>query len=206
MTLLPRATSALLAAGALLASAASCDRGTAAGAAESLPATYGSVPPFSLVERSGKTVTLDDLRGRVWIADFVFTRCAGPCPRMTGAMARLAAEIDSKDARFVSISVDPEHDSPAVLAAYAASYGADPERWIFLTGDPGAVSSLCRDGFKLGYAAAPADAAPPGAAFDVAHSTRFVLVDRDARIAGYFDAEDEGALERLRRAAEALLR
>lgn len=175
-----------------------CDRGAP-------EATLGAVPPFSLTERSGRRVTLDDLAGRVWIADFIFTRCGGPCPRMTGSMARLASEFaSSSDVRFVSFSVDPENDTPAVLDAYAKSYGADPERWLFLTGDPDAIRTLCHDGFRLGFAAAPPGEAAPGA--EVAHSTRFVVVGRDGRIAGYYDDEDADSMRRLRETVADLLR
>lgn len=167
----------------------------------------GPVPPFSLTERGGRTVTLDDLSGRVWIANFIFTRCGGPCPRTTAAMASLANDLRGEgtdDLRFVSISVDPEYDTPAVLDAYAKSYGADPERWLFLTGDAAAIRSLCHDGFRLGFAAAPPGEAVPGA--EVAHSTRFVAVGRDGRIAGYFDGEDADSMRRLRETALDLLR
>ncbi len=161
------------------------------------------VPDFSLVERSGRTISLADLRGRVWIANFIFTRCTGPCPRTTASMARLASEIRSPDVRFVSVTVDPAHDTKEVLSAYAASYGADSERWLFLTGTEEDIVALCRDGFRLGVAAAPPGEAAPGA--EVAHSTRFAVVDRDGTIRGYFDDEDEESMLRLRETVAGLL-
>src|SRR4051812_17894802 len=98
------------------------------------------VGSFSLTERSGKTVTDQDLRGKVWVASFVFTRCLGPCPAVTGTVKELAADLkDLPDVRFVTFTVDPSRDNPGELQKYAAKYGADPERWLFLTGPEPAV-------------------------------------------------------------------
>ncbi len=108
------------------------------------------VPSFALIERSGKEITLKDLGGRVWVADFIWTRCPDVCPLMSGLMARLQTEFaDEPKFRLVSISVDPEYDTPAVLARYAARYRADADRWLFLTGDKEAIYSLVREGFQL---------------------------------------------------------
>ncbi|MFQ5839362.1 MAG: SCO family protein [Candidatus Methylomirabilales bacterium] len=108
------------------------------------------VPAFGLLERSGKEVTLADLRGKVWITDFVWTRCPDACPLMSAMMARFQADFaDAPDLRLISISVDPEYDTPAVLTRYAAVYGADPDRWLFLTGDKETIYHLVQEGFKL---------------------------------------------------------
>src|SRR6476661_7088736 len=96
-----------------------------------------SAPEFALTERSGKTVTRDDLKGKVWVASFVFVRCPGPCPQVTATMARLQKELDlanHADLRLVTFTVDPGRDNPKELAEYANRYQADPERWLFLTG------------------------------------------------------------------------
>lgn len=113
-------------------------------------ANIARVPPFTLTERSGKEIALADLRGLVWIADFIWTRCPDACPLMSGVMARLQSEFAGEpEFRLVSISVDPQYDTPAVLTRYAARYGADLDRWLFLTGDKETVYRLVRDGFKL---------------------------------------------------------
>lgn len=108
------------------------------------------IPSFDLTERSGRQVTRADLRGKVWIADFIWTRCPDACPVMSAQMAKLQADFaDEPDLRLVSISVDPEYDTPTTLTRYAAAYGADPDRWLFLTGDKETIYRLVREGFKL---------------------------------------------------------
>ncbi|MFQ5656795.1 MAG: SCO family protein [Candidatus Methylomirabilales bacterium] len=108
------------------------------------------LPAFTLIERSGRKVTLAHLAGKVWIADFVWTRCPDACPLMSAMMARLQEEFaDEPDLWLVSISVDPEFDTPAVLDSYAAKFRADPDRWLFLTGEKGTIYRLIREGFKL---------------------------------------------------------
>jgi cytochrome oxidase Cu insertion factor (SCO1/SenC/PrrC family) len=118
-------------------------------AAESLP-PLGAVPEFSLVERSGRPATLADLRNRVWVADFVYTTCTDTCPLQTARMAALQAEFAAEpDFRLVSISVDPDRDTVAVLRKYADRFAADRDRWLFLTGSQATIYALVRDGFKL---------------------------------------------------------
>jgi cytochrome oxidase Cu insertion factor (SCO1/SenC/PrrC family) len=142
------------------------------------------VPDFSLTERTGKTITREDLKGKVWVASFVFTRCSGPCPAVTATVARLQAELaDEPNVRFVTFTVDPERDDPAELTKYAERYRADGERWLFLTGPEASVHSLMNEGFKIAVSK-KADGAP-GDEFD--HSTRLVLVDQQGRIRGYYD-------------------
>lgn len=165
-------------------------------------ARYGPAPDFSLVERSGRPVSTRDLRGRIWIADFIYTECKDTCPLQSRAMGALQADLKAYgDLRSVSITVDPETDSPAVLSRYAERYRADPESWLFLTGEVREIRRIVQEGFRL--SAAPVD----GAALDpvVFHSTRFVLVDRDGEIRGYYDSNDPRALERLRESARRLL-
>jgi protein SCO1/2 len=152
----------------------------------------GSVPPFSLTDRSGRTFTADDLTGSVWVVDFIFTRCPDVCPALTAQMARLGDGLRASGVpvRRVSISVDPVHDTPEVLHAYAARAGA-PEDWLFLTGRRNDVATLLRDGFRLAFA----DGGPP--ASPITHSDRFVLVDRRLRIRGYYHGADDADLRRL---------
>lgn len=164
----------------------------------SLP-VMGELPAFTLTDRSGATVTLATLAGRPWIADLVFTRCQLSCPRMTERMASLGERL-APGVRRVSISVDPGHDTPAVLAEYARAHKAEAPDWLFLTGDEAEMRRLAVEGFKLGVA--PADPTDPRAAQEpVTHSTRFVLVDGAGRVRGWYDAFDEGSLGKLLRDA-----
>lgn len=177
----------------------------------------GRVPPFTLVERSGKPVTLDDLLGKVSVVNFFYTRCGDTCPLQSAHLARLQAEFAATtDLRLVSITGDPDHDTPAVLGAYAARYHADPRRWVFLTGSREAIHRLAVDGFHLPVTAsndsrrgptwtwlAPGSAwaheeATARPAIRLAHGSRFTLVDRQTQIRGYFDATDWADVDRLR--------
>ncbi len=163
---------------------------------------FGAVPDFTLVSQTGDTVRGHDLRG-VWIADFIFTNCGSICPVMSAQFEHLSARLDER-ARLISFSVDPEQDTPRRLAEYAARYGAKPPRWLFLTGEKADVRRLVQDGFHLGVDdATPADIAKGADA--IMHSTRFVLVDIDARIRGYYDSTDTGAMKQLERDVERLL-
>ena len=157
------------------------------------------VPDFSLTDQSDRTVTLNDLKGKVWVADFIFTNCAGACPMMTDKMRKLQEALPA-EVRMVSITVDPSRDTPKVLAAYAAERGATPDRWLFLTGDKQVVHDLCIKGFKL-----PLDETGGTAAEPIAHSTRFVLVDQQGDIRGYYEATDEEDLQQLASDAKSLL-
>lgn len=151
----------------------------------------GTVPAFTLVERDGRVVTAGTLLGTPWVADFVFTRCAVSCPRMTSRMLALGERIP-EGVKRVSISVDPEHDTPEVLAEYAASYGITGDDWLFLTGEPAALREWVVEGFKLGLGEDPTSQEEP-----ITHSTRFVLVDAVGVIRGYYDAFDGESFERL---------
>ena len=114
---------------------------------EKLP-VMRAVPDFTLTDQDGNTVTKDDLRGKIWIADFIFTRCKGPCPLMTARMLEMQrALLKTPDVKLVSISVDPEHDTPAVLKAYAEANFAEPARWKFLTGDKTVIEKVVTEGF-----------------------------------------------------------
>lgn len=154
----------------------------------------GELPDFSLVSSHGRPVSRADLLGHPWIADLMFTSCAGVCPRMTTEMARLEeATRDRPDARFVSISVDPERDTPEVLAAYARKLDVVRDRWLFLTGERDDIYELASAGLYL-----PAQEGNPDRGEEaVIHSSRFVLVDPAGRIRGYYDSRDTGDLTRL---------
>jgi len=164
---------------------------------EDLP-VLGTVPDFSLIERSGRPVRLADLRGRPWVANFVFTNCAGVCPLLSTHMANLREALGANKlpVRSVSFTVDPTRDTPAVLRAYADRYHADPDGWLFLTGDHDAVYRLIGEGFLLSVAErAPDGTLAPGDL--VTHSDRFVLVDGDGRIRAYYRGTDADLIPHL---------
>lgn len=171
--------------------------GPAPAASEGLP-EYGPVPAFELTDQNGQPFTLDFLKGRPWIADFIFTSCAGTCPQMTERMAALQRRLPG-ELHFVSISVDPQRDTPPVLAEYASRYGADPVRWHFLTGSAEEIPRLVSQGFRLSYAEGTDPAEP------IVHSVRFVLVDPAGSIRGYYDSTDPAQLDRLAADAGSIL-
>jgi protein SCO1/2 len=158
----------------------------------------GVVPPFQLIDQNGESFGSQQLLGKIWIADFVFTTCPGPCPLISSRMSETQKPLRDTDIKLVSFSVDPEHDTPAVLLAYAAQWHAQPGRWHFLTGDKNTIYRLSRDGFKLATA--------EGGATGPIHSTRMVLVDRGGVIRGYYDATDADAVTRLLADTNRLLR
>ena len=148
------------------------------------------VGSFALTERSGKAVTDADLKGKVWVASFVFTRCMGPCPQVTASVARLQSELpDTPDLRFVKFTVDPGHDDPTELKRYAERYKADPARWLFLTGDEATIHTLLRERFKQAANRKPGKP-EPGDEFD--HSTRLLVVDRKGVIRATFPGVRSG--------------
>ncbi len=159
------------------------------------PPAIRALPDFALtaVTVDGtRPLDLAALRGRAWVADFVYTRCAGPCPMLSANMAGLQKRLPAAIG-LLSFTVDPDHDSPAVLARYARSFGADPGRWLFVTGNKAALVRLFRDGFLISAVADPK--AAPGQ--NVAHTTEFVLIDARGRIRGYYHGDDPDALDRL---------
>ncbi len=161
---------------------------------------YGALPAFSLIDQQGRSVTREDLAGSVWVADFIFTRCAGQCPRMSAQMASLqAAFSQAPQLRLVSFTVDPVHDTPAVLDAYARRFGAG-EQWRFVTGPREAITALATAGFHLG---AGSDETLDAL---MTHSVRFALVDARGHLRGTYDAADETAIRRLTEEARRLLR
>ena len=168
-------------------------------AVEPLP-ILGEVPEFDLTNRDGRTIQRSNLIGRPWVADFIFTRCAAICPRMTEQMKRVQELLADHPVAFASFSVHPVHDTPEVLEEYAQRYGA-ADSWLFLTGGREEIHTLCRDGFKL----AVGDAVEPDAIDPIFHSNRFVLIDSRGMIRGYYDAFDAADIERLVQDAERLL-
>jgi cytochrome oxidase Cu insertion factor (SCO1/SenC/PrrC family) len=160
-------------------------------AAPDSPEAFGEVQPFRLTERSGAEVTLETLRGRPWIASFVFTRCSGPCPRVSGSMKQLQRMLAGTDVRLVTFTVDPQYDTPAVLREYARLLDADAERWLFLTGPPEALMDVSEKSFQLPVERD--ELQPPGQL--VTHKTLLTVVDRTGRIRGYYDGETDAGVQ-----------
>jgi len=147
---------------------------------------YGTVPDFQLTDQTNQPfLTSTTLRGKIWIADFIFTNCPGPCPRMSSQMRQVATALhDLPDLRLVSFTVDPARDTPEALAKYAAHYDAQPGVWFFLTGAQPDLQYLAKNVFKLSDVGG-----------DLEHSTRFVLVDQKSRIRGYYLTSEPEAIQ-----------
>jgi cytochrome oxidase Cu insertion factor (SCO1/SenC/PrrC family) len=162
--------------------------------------SYGKVPQFQLTNQAGQPFGLAQLKGKIWIADFIYTMCPGPCPMVSSRMSELQKPLQDTDVHLVSVSVDPEHDTPAVLRGYAEKLQAQPQRWDFLTGSKESIYDLSRNGFKLAIADGSADAGIP------IHSTRMVLVDRRGEVRGYYEALAPDAITKLLADTNHLLR
>ncbi len=168
--------------------------GPSVAAAADDPIAFGSLPDFALRSQTGATVTRDDLLGRPLVMAAVFSTCTGPCPRIAAEMGRLQDALEGTDALLVSVSVDPGHDTPEVLAEHAAALGARPGRWLFLTGAEDAVHALVREGLWLGVQRAD-DMAPFGR--QVTHGTKLVAVDRQGRLRGWYESQEDAGVARL---------
>ena len=148
---------------------------------------FNTVPDFRLTAENGREFNGRDLAGKVWVANFIFTNCMGPCPRMTNEMRKVQDSLDKRlGVRFVSFTIDPERDTPEVLAAYGRRFRADPERWRFLTGEMKELHRLKHDAFMLGDVNGQLE-----------HSTKFVLIGRDMRVRGYYDTAEDIVLAEL---------
>ena len=160
-------------------------------------AVYGRVPMFQLVDQRGAPFTDGSMAGHVSVVDFIFTRCAASCPRLTARMADLQGRLAraGSSARLVSFSVDPENDTPAVLAEYATRTGADPSRWSFVTGPVDSVKAAVVGGFKVALEKLPKGAND----YDVTHGDWFVLVDPTGELRGYYTTDDPTDLDRVLR-------
>ncbi len=165
-------------------------------AGQDLGANPFSLGSFRLTERSGRTVTDADLTDRVWIAAFIFTRCPASCPRITATMKGLQGSLARANVQLVSLSVDPEHDTPEVLTAYARRFEADPDRWWFLTGSKDDIYHLILDRFHVGVAESSDEDRKAGAEA-VSHSAKLALVKPGNEVVGYYDSDDPEALKAL---------
>jgi protein SCO1/2 len=150
--------------------------------------TWGALPDFSLINQGAEPYGTEQLEGRSWIANFIFTKCPSRCPMLTREMSQLQTELRGRgwnDVMLVSISVDPANDTPEALTAYAAKHSAKLDGWQFLTGTRDDIWSLSVDGFKL-----PVQEIEDTGAGPILHSDRFVLTDGRQQIRGYYDAFD----------------
>jgi cytochrome oxidase Cu insertion factor (SCO1/SenC/PrrC family) len=164
------------------------------------------VEDFTLTNQFGERVTLADLRGKVWVADIIFTRCAGPCPRMTQQLGELQRALPPDPRlKFVTLTTDPEFDTPAMLHRYGQQYGADTNRWLFLTGTKAEIAKLAVGGLKL--AALEKDPKERESEVDLfIHSTTFVVVDKRGRMRGGFQTTEPDYQQPIIKAVQRLLR
>jgi cytochrome oxidase Cu insertion factor (SCO1/SenC/PrrC family) len=162
--------------------------------------SFGTIPPFSLVNQNNQPFGSAELVGKIWIADFVYTSCPGPCPMISSRMSELQKPLERTDVHLVSISVDPGHDTPTVLHSYAEKLHAQANRWDFLTGSRATIYNLSRNGFKLAIDDGSRELGVP------VHSTRMILVDRHGTIRGYYDATAPDAITKILADTNHLLR
>ena len=155
----------------------------------------GQISEFTLLGEDGKSFTEKNMLGKIWVADFIFTTCAGPCPIMTQKMSELMGEFsDTPQIQCVSVSVNPDYDTPDILKKYGEKYKANFSRWHFLTGQRKDIHRLSVEGFKLGSIDNP-----------VFHSDRFVLMDSALRIRGYYDVQDAEDFKKLKKDIHGLM-
>ena len=156
----------------------------------------GMVPEFEFVNSEQETITLNNLKGKVWVADFIFTTCTMACPMMTGNMNIIHKKYKKNDdVRLVSISVYPEYDTPEVLTKYASQYDANTSRWYFLTGEESTVKRVIKDGFKIGdYEDI------------IFHSEKFALVDKKGMIRAYYNGMKTEDMKKLKKDINSLLK
>ncbi len=180
---------AFLVAGLLITGANRLFRGSERKTTDS-NSVIGTVPDFRFTTQDGKTLSRADLLGKVWVVDFFFTRCPGPCPMMSSRMAEISKELKkAKDVRLVSVSIDPENDTPEVLSEYATRLNADPSRWIFLTGPKKEIDEFTTKGMLQVLATDPAGVPT--------HSTRFLVVDREGKIRSARKLEEPELVQKL---------
>lgn len=177
-----------------------------------VPDRLFEVPSFSLTNCDNRTVSDTDLKGNVWVVDFIFTRCGGPCPLMTQRLKSVQEALSEKglltpnaNVRLVSISVDPGYDSPEVLTEYAGTWGIDLESWYLLTGPEKETLQLIREGFKITASRQGSGSQDMASMPNIVHSTNFLLVDQEGWVRRIFHLDDEGLRDELVRSIQELL-
>lgn len=156
---------------------------------------YEKIADFSLINQSNQNVGLKDLKGKIFVADFIFTRCGNPtfCPMMSVEMQRVQEKfVGDESVKLISFSIDPEFDTPAVLKKYAEKYQANPQQWMFLTGSKSIIYKLAKESFKV-TALDDKEAVTP----EFSHTNVFTLVDREGRIRGYYHGNDREEVDKL---------
>jgi protein SCO1 len=157
-----------------------------------------AAPPFSFVDQHGETASVESFRGRVWVANFIFTSCRTICPLLTAKMVQLQRQLGGVDVQFVSFSVDPTHDTPDVLAAYAKTWAPTEGRWRLLATTEAALPGLAK-GFHV-----TAEPSPAGSLDPILHSSVFVLVDQQGLVRGVYDSEHGETFRQLGQAIRVL--
>ena len=164
------------------------------GVEEQLP-IISKIPEFDLVDQNSKQFTLENVQGNVWLADFIFTTCSGPCPIMTERMSMVQHDLLEIDKlKFVSFTVNPDYDTPEVLKKYAQRFNVDDSSWSFVTGKYDQIQELIADGFNMGDTEEI-----------VFHSTRFALVDHEGNLRGYYSGTEPAEHEILMRDIQSLI-
>jgi len=154
---------------------------------------YGAAPEFRLTTQFDRFLDSKNLAGSPWIADFIFTSCAGTCPMMTHQLAQLQKKLP-KEVTFISFTVDPKRDTPQILSDYGKAYGADSSRWFFLTGDYFEIQRIAQEGFHLSAVEGELNE-------QIVHSVRLVLVDGTGAIRGYYDGTQPDRVKALQKDA-----
>jgi protein SCO1/2 len=175
---------------------------------DSLP-VYGDIPSFSLTDQMGQAFTSEELRGKVVLANFVFTNCTEFCPTLSSRMAQIQERLEEdgllgKEVLLLSFSVDPEYDTPEILLSYAERYSADYNAWRFLIGPPEVMRQVITDGFKLDfgrvgkpYEHPHVDGSTHIHEYNVYHTTRVVMWDKAGRVRAYYDGAADWDMEKV---------
>lgn len=156
---------------------------------------YHTIPSYTFTNQNGEAFSSQQLKNKIYIADFFFTRCGNPmlCPRMSTELERVQNYIkDDLSVQIISFTVDPEYDTPEILKEYAQNYEANPQQWNFLTGDKSLIYDLAYSGFKVNAMEEGSDITP-----DFLHATKFILIDPEGRIRGYYEGTDPEEVDRL---------
>lgn len=178
-------SSFLVVLGGLLMVTAACSKKSAA----DVP-VLSQLPNFTLVDQNEQVFSRSTMEGGIWVSAFVFTHCRSTCPRLTAHMKGLQARLaDLPGVHFVSVSVDPRNDTPEVIKAYMVKNELDERNWYFVTGEEDAIRSVVVDGFRVGLGDEESTAQ---GAEEIMHSNSFVLVDDQARVRGYYRANNDG--------------
>ena len=154
---------------------------------------YNEIPAFQLTDQLGNSFSKKDMDGSIWVANFIFTSCVSTCPRLTEKMRQLNSILEKENIRsvkLVSFSVDPDRDTPKRLLDYSEAFDANPKKWKFLTGDSKNVEHTIIQGFKISMGKAPSETSPH--IMEIIHGDRFVLLDQNQKIRGYYDVMGKG--------------